>query len=89
MQIGRFQKFLEVVFGRPGLSLEVTFGSRYELVTRVVDSLIVVAIAGHHGNTTVSTLLPLLAILSAFLGALHGGLGGRGPATIGSRSRVT
>jgi hypothetical protein len=31
---------LEVVFGRLRLSLEVMFDSRYELLARVVDSLI-------------------------------------------------
>jgi hypothetical protein len=56
MQIGRFKELLEVVFGRLILSLEVTFGSRYEPVVGVVGFLIVVAIAGHYGNATGSVL---------------------------------
>jgi hypothetical protein len=85
MKTCRFKKFLEVVFGRPCLPLEVAIGSHYELLTGVVGSLI----AGHYGNTTVSTLLPLFAALSAFPGSFHGGLGGHGLTTIGGSSHVT
>jgi hypothetical protein len=89
MRTGRSKKFLKVVFGQPSLPLVVTFGSCYELLTRVVSSLVIVAIAGHHGNATGSALLPLLTTLSAFPGTFDGGLGGCGLATIGGRSRVT
>jgi hypothetical protein len=58
MQIGRFKKFLKVVFGRLSLLLEVMFDSRYELLTRVVGSLIAIAIAGHYGNATGQRFCP-------------------------------
>jgi hypothetical protein len=63
IRIGRFKKFLEVVFGQPSLPLEVAFDSRYEPLTRDAGFLTAVVIAGHHGDATGSMLLPLLAIL--------------------------
>jgi hypothetical protein len=78
-----------VIFGRLSLSLEVAFGSRYKLITRVVGSLIAVAVVGHYGNTTGSALLPLFAALSAFPSAFDDGLGGHELTTIGGRSYVT
>jgi hypothetical protein len=76
MRTGRFKKFLEVIFGRPGLSLETAFGSYYELLTGVTGFLIAITVIGHYGNATGSALLSLLATLSAFPGAFDGGLGG-------------
>jgi hypothetical protein len=89
MQTGCLKKLLKVVFGRPSLPLEVSFDSRYELLIGVVSFLIVVAVASHYGNVMGSTLLPLLAALSAFPGTFDGGLGGCGPATIGGCSRIS
>jgi hypothetical protein len=89
MQIGRFKKFLKVVFGRSSLPLEVMFDGRYELLTGVVGSLIAVVVIGHYGNAMGSALLPLFATLSTFPGAFDGGLGGHGSTTVGDLSRVT
>jgi hypothetical protein len=89
MQIGRFKKFLKVVFGRSSLPLEVVFDGRYELLAGVVGSLIAVVVIGHYGNAMGSALLPLFATLSTFPGAFDGGLGGRGSTTVGDLSRVT
>jgi hypothetical protein len=89
MRIGRFKKFLEVVFGWPSLTLEVTFDSRYELLTGVVSPLIVIVVAGHHGNAVGPVLLPLLATLGAFPSTINGGLGGCGPTIVGGRSLIT
>jgi hypothetical protein len=85
MWTGHFKKFLKVIFGRLSLSLEMAFSSRYELLARVTGFLI----TGHYGNEMGSALWSLLAILSAFLGAIDGGLGGCGPTIVGSRSHVT
>jgi hypothetical protein len=89
MWIGCFKKFLEMVFRRLSLPLEVTFSSRYELLAGVVGFLIVIAVAGLYGNVAGSVLLPLLAALSAFPGTFDSGLGGHGPAMFGGRSRIT
>jgi hypothetical protein len=85
MWIGCFKEFLKVVFGHLSLSLEVTFGIGYELLTGVVSSLIVVAVAGHYGNVTGSALLPLFVALNAF----DGGFRGCGLTTIGGRCCIT
>jgi hypothetical protein len=88
VRTGRFEKFLEMIFGRPSLALEVTFGSRYTLLTGVTDFLVVNTVVGYYGNMTGSPLLPLLVALSTFSGALGGGLGGYGSATVSSHFRV-
>jgi hypothetical protein len=89
MQIGRFKKFLEVVFGRPSLPLEFAFGSRYEPLAGVVGFHTIVAVVGHYGDAMGSTLLTLLASLSTFPGAFDGGLGRHGSATSSDHFRVT
>jgi hypothetical protein len=89
MRIGRFKKFLKVVFGQPILPLEVMFSSRYEPLTKVVGFVTAVAVVGHYGDAMGSVLLSLLAILRAFPDAFDGGLGGHGQATTGDRSRIS
>jgi hypothetical protein len=74
-----------MIFGRSGLALEVAFNSHYALLIGVAGSLIAAAIAGYYGHAIGSPLVPLLATLSAFPGALDSGLGGCGSATISSR----
>jgi hypothetical protein len=85
---GYFEKFLEMIFGRPSLPLEVTLDSCYELFIGVTGFLIVITTAGCYGDAMGSPLLPLLTTLNAFSGTFDGGFGGRGPATVGRRSRV-
>jgi hypothetical protein len=85
----RFKKFLEVVFERLSLPLEVVFDSRYESLAGVVAFCPAAAVAGHYGKAACSTLLPLLATLGAFPGAFNGALGGRDPAITGGCSCVT
>jgi hypothetical protein len=85
----RFKKFHQVVFGRPSLPLEVTFGSCYEPLAGAVGFHTAVAIAGQYGNASGSALLPLRATLSAFPGAFVSGIGGRSPATASDCSRVS
>jgi hypothetical protein len=80
-----FKKFLEVIFRRPILSLEMAFDNRYELLAGVTGFLIAITVTSHHGNAMGSTLLSLLATLSAF----PGGLGGYDQTIIGSRSHIT
>jgi hypothetical protein len=89
MRTGHFKKFLKVVFGWPSLSLEITFGSRYEPLTGVVGFLTAVVIADHYGDATGSLLLSLLATLSVFHGAFDGNHGGRSPATASGCSRIS
>jgi hypothetical protein len=88
VQTGRFEKFLEMIFGQSGLALKIAFGSHYILLIRVAGSLVATAIAGYYGDAMRSPLLPLLAALSAFPGALGGALGGCGSATISTRCCV-
>jgi hypothetical protein len=45
MWVGRFEKLLEMIFGRPPLVFEVTFDRRYTLITGVTGSLVVAAVA--------------------------------------------
>jgi hypothetical protein len=89
MQTSRYKKFLEVIFGRLSLSLEMAFDSRYELLAGITSFLIVITIMGHHCNATGSALLSLLATLSTFPGAFDGDIGGCGTAIVGSRSHIT
>jgi hypothetical protein len=89
MQTSRFKKFLEVIFGRLSLSLEMAFDSRYELLAGITGFLIVITIMGHHCNAIGSALLSLLATLSTFPGAFDGGIGGCSTAIVGSRSHIT
>jgi hypothetical protein len=65
VQIGRFKKFLKMIFGRSGLVLDVAFGSCYALLAGVAGSLVVVAVVGYYNDVIGSLLLPLLATLSA------------------------
>jgi hypothetical protein len=88
MRTSWFEKFLKVTFGWPSLPLEVAFGSRYALLAGVIGFLIATTITGYNGDAMGSPLLPLLTVLSAFLGTFDGGLGRHGPATISDRSRV-
>jgi hypothetical protein len=80
---GRFKKFLKMIFGWPRLVLEVMFGSRYTLLTRVAGFLIATTVAGYYGDTTGLPLLPFLATLGTFRSTLNGGLGWCGSATAG------
>jgi hypothetical protein len=89
MRTGRIKKFLEVVYGRPSLPLEVTFDNRYEPLAGAIGFLTTIVVAGHYGNAMWSVLLPLLATLSTFLGALYGGLGGRSLAIASGHSCIT
>jgi hypothetical protein len=89
MRIGHFKKFLKVVFGRPSLSLEITFGSRYEPLTGADGFLTAVVIADHYGDAMGSSLLSLLATPSVFPGAFDDNHGGCSPATAGGYSRVS
>jgi hypothetical protein len=86
--VGHFKKFLEMIFGRPSLPLEVALDNRYELLTGVTGFLIIITTAGCYGDMMGSPLLPLLATHNAFSGTSDGGFSGRGLATIGRRSRV-
>jgi hypothetical protein len=88
VQIGRFKKFLEMIFGWLGLVLEVVFGSRYARLVGVGGSLVAATFAGYYGDEMGLPLLPLLATLTAFIGALDGGLGRCGSATISGHYRV-
>jgi hypothetical protein len=76
VQVGRFKKFLEMIFGWLCLVLEVAFGCRYAFLTRVNDFLITTAIAGYNDDAIGSPLLPFIATLGAFPSALSGGLVG-------------
>jgi hypothetical protein len=76
METCLFKKFLEVIFGRPCLSLEVVFGSCHKIPAGVTGFLITVAVAGHYDSTMGSALLSLLATLSIFPGTFDGILGG-------------
>jgi hypothetical protein len=78
-----------VVFGWLGLPLEITFGSRYELIARVVGFIPAVSVAGHSSEVTWSVLLPHLSALSALSGSFDGGLSGHGPAITGGRFCIT
>jgi hypothetical protein len=89
MPIGRFKKFLEVVFGWSSLPLEITFDSRYEPLTGVVDLYPTIVVARSYSKAMWSALLSLLATLSAFPGTFDGCLGGHSPASTSSPSRVT
>jgi hypothetical protein len=89
MWTGRFKKFLEVVFGRPSLPLDVTFGSHYEPLVTAVGFLTAVFVASHYSNAMESALFPLLAALRVFPNAFDGGLGGSSLAAAGGRSHVT
>jgi hypothetical protein len=87
MWICCFKVFFEVDFGRSVSLLEIMFGSHYKLLPRVVGFLPTTAIANHRSEATWSAFLPFLA-LSTLSGAFHGGLNGRGPATISGRFHV-
>jgi hypothetical protein len=54
--VGRFEKFLEMIFGRSCLAFEVAFGCHYALLTGVTGFLIATAIAFHYGDATESPL---------------------------------
>jgi hypothetical protein len=84
VRTGRFEKFPEMIFGRSSLALEVAFDSRYALLTGVISFLI----TDKYGDMTRSLLLPLLATLSTFPGALGGGLGGYGLIIVSAHFRV-
>jgi hypothetical protein len=88
VRIGYFEKLLEMIFGRPSLALEVVFGGRYTLLIGVTGSLVATTVVGYCGDVMGSLLLPLLAALSAFPGALDGILGGCGSATISGHFRI-
>jgi hypothetical protein len=85
VRTGHFEKFLEMIIGRPSLALEVTLGSRYALLIGVVGCLVAATIASYYGDVMGSPLLPLLAALSSIPGAFDGGLGGCGSATFSGR----
>jgi hypothetical protein len=89
MWTGYFKKFLELVFGRLVLPLEIAFDSRYELLTGVVGFLPTIAIANHYSEMMWSVLLPLLSTLSALSSAFDSGLSGRSPAAADGRFHVT
>jgi hypothetical protein len=88
VQIGHFEKFLQMIFGHLSLALEVMFSSRYTLLNGVVGSLVATAIASYYGNVMGSPLLSLLAAFSAVPSTLDSGLGGCSSATINSRFSV-
>jgi hypothetical protein len=88
MQIGHFEKFLEMMFGHPSLLHEITHDSRYKLLTGVVSFVITVAVASCYGDTWGSPLLPLIATINTFSRTFDSCFGGRGPATVHHRSRV-
>jgi hypothetical protein len=54
--VGRFEKFLEMIFGRSCLAFEVAVGCHYALLTEVTGFLIATAIAFHYGDATGSPL---------------------------------
>jgi hypothetical protein len=68
------QKFLEMVLQLPHLTLEIMFGCRDILLTRVIIFLIVTIISGRNGDMLRVSLLPLLAALGTLLSAIDGGL---------------
>jgi hypothetical protein len=88
VRTGYFEKLLEMIFGWPSLVLEVMFGGRYTLLILVTDSLVVTTVVGYCGDVMGSLLLPLVAALSAFPGALDGILGGCSSATISVHFRI-
>jgi hypothetical protein len=83
-----FEKFLEMIFGRLCVVLEVTFSCRYALLTRVTDFLIAATIADHYGYVMGLSLWPFLATLGTFPGALNGGLGWCGSVIISGHACV-
>jgi hypothetical protein len=66
VQIGHSEKFLEMIFGRLSLALEVTFRSRYALLANVVGFLIIVVIAGYYGDMMGHRFCPFLLPLAPF-----------------------
>jgi hypothetical protein len=56
VRVGCFEKCLKIIFGRPCLALEVTFGCRYAILAGVVGFLVAATIAGHYGDATGSLL---------------------------------
>jgi hypothetical protein len=78
-----------MIFGQPRLVLEVTFGSRYALLSRVTGFLVATAITGYYGDPMRSPLLPFLAACGTFPSALNGGLGWCGSATTSSYFNVS
>jgi hypothetical protein len=85
---GRFEKFLEMLFGRLSLALEVMFDSRHTVLIGVTGSLVATAVVSYHGEAMGLPHLSLLATLSTFPSALDGGLGGCDSTTISDRFRV-
>jgi hypothetical protein len=71
------------------LPLEIAFGSRYELIARVVGFIPAISVNGHSSEVTWSVLLPHLSALSTLSGSFDGGLSGHGPAIAGGRFCTT
>jgi hypothetical protein len=67
---GRFEKFLEMIFGRPHLAFEVVFGSLYAFLAGVAYFFIIAAVAGYYSDTSGLPLLPFLTALGTFPSAL-------------------
>jgi hypothetical protein len=88
MRTGRLKEFLEVVFEWPSSQLKITFDSHYEPLAGVVGFCPTTVVTGHYSQVMWSVLLPLLATLSAFLGAFDLSLGRHGPTTTSGHSCV-
>jgi hypothetical protein len=86
--VGHFEKFLEMMFGRPHLALELVFGSRYALLAGVTGFFVIAAIAFYYSDTLGSPLLPFLDTLGAFPSSLDGALCCCSSATSGGCFRV-
>jgi hypothetical protein len=87
VRAAHFEKFLEDIFLWPHLGPEVAFSSRYALLARVTDFFITTVVAGYYGGAMGLLLLPFLATLGTFPGALNG-LGWCNSATSSGHIRV-
>jgi hypothetical protein len=67
VQTCHFEKFLQLIFARLSLALEVTFGSYYALLTGVTSFLVIATIAGYYVDAMGSLLLPFFLPLARFL----------------------
>jgi hypothetical protein len=68
-------KFLKILLRLPCLVLEVTFDGGNALLVGVVGFLIITIIAGHNGNASRMSLMPILATLGTLPSAHDGDLG--------------
>jgi hypothetical protein len=71
-----------MIFGWPGLALQVAFGSCYALLIRAAGSLVAAAFGSYYGDVMGLPLLLFCVALSAFPSTLDGGHVWCGSATL-------